>query len=119
MGITIAAIAGTPSWGPQALMITFTLSCLEVYCLRRYLAWRGLAINYFPLVMIAWANLHGGWVIGFVSLVVALTAELRSWVWDQDNPAHLMHALRLAVIGLMSAVAVAATPHFLSLYPYP
>jgi len=30
-----------------------------------------------------------------------------------------MHARRLAVIGLMSAVAVAATPHFLSLYPYP
>src|SRR5947199_8934958 len=30
-----------------------------------------------------------------------------------------MRARRLAVIGLASAVAVAATPHFLSLYPYP
>ena len=119
VGVTIAAIAGTPIWGPRAQMITFTLSCLELYWLRRYMAGRSLAINFFPLLMIAWANLHGGWVIGFVWLGVALAAELLSWAWDQDNPAHLMHARRLAVIGLMSAVAVAATPHFLSLYPYP
>ncbi|TMD74878.1 MAG: hypothetical protein E6I82_05925 [Chloroflexi bacterium] len=66
-----------------------------------------------------WANLHGGWVIGFAWLGVALVAELMSWAWDQDNPAHRMHVRRLAVIGLASAVAVAATPHFLSLYPYP
>jgi hypothetical protein len=119
VGIAIAAIAGTPIWGPRAQMITFTLSCLELYWLRQYLAGRSLALNFFPLVMIAWANLHGGWVIGFVWLGVALAAELLSWAWNQDNPAHLMHARRLAIIGLMSAVAVAATPHFLSLYPYP
>jgi len=119
VGIAIAAIAGTPIWGPRAQMITFALSCLELYWLRQYLAGRSLAINYFPLVMIAWANLHGGWVIGFVWIGVALAAELLSWAWEQDNPAHLMHARRLAVVGLMSAVAVAATPHFLSLYPYP
>src|SRR5436190_1964799 len=119
VGIAIAAIAGTPIWGPRAQMITFALSCLELYWLRQYLTGRSLAINYFPLVMIAWANLHGGWVIGFVWIGVALAAELLSWAWNQDNPAHRMHARRLAVIGLMSAVAVAATPHFLSLYPYP
>src|SRR6266576_2550075 len=119
VGIAIAAIAGTPIWGPRAQMITFTLSCLELYWLRQYLSGRSLAINFFPLVMIAWANLHGGWVIGFVWLGVALAAELLSWAWDQDNPAHKMHARRLAVIAVASAVAVAATPHFLTLYPYP
>ena len=66
VGVTIAAIAGTPIWGPRAQMITFTLSCLELYWLRRYMAGRSLAINFFPLLMIAWANLHVGWVIGFV-----------------------------------------------------
>src|SRR5439155_27367393 len=30
-----------------------------------------------------------------------------------------MHVRRLVIIGIASAVAVAATPHFLSLYPYP
>jgi hypothetical protein len=119
IGLTIAAIAGSPIWGPRAQMITFALSCLELYWLRGYLEGRSRAITYFPLVMIAWANLHGGWVIGFVWLGVALAAELVAWAWDQDNPAHRMHVRRLAVISLVSVVAVAATPHLLSLYPYP
>ena len=119
IGIAVAAIAGAPIWGPRAQMITFALSCLELYWLRGYLSGRSRAIVYFPLVMVAWANLHGGWVIGFVWLGVALVAELWSWAWDQDNPVHRMHVRRLVVVGLAAAVAVAATPHFLSLYPYP
>jgi len=119
VGLAIAAVAGSPIWGPRAQMITFALSCLELYWLQGYLAGRSRAINFFPLLMILWANLHGGWVIGFVWLGVALTAELLSWAFDQGNAAHRMHVRRLAVIGLASAVAVAATPHFLSLYPYP
>src|SRR5437016_10684722 len=119
VGLAIAAVAGSPIWGPRAQMITFALSCLELYWLQGYIAGRSRALNLFPLVMVLWANLHGGWVIGFVWLGVALVAELMSWAWDQDNPAHRMHVRRLAVIGLASAVAVAATPHFLSLYPYP
>src|SRR5438128_8266858 len=119
VGLAIAAVAGSPIWGPRAQMITFALSCLELYWLQGYLAGRSRALNLFPLVMVLWANLHGGWVIGFVWLGVALVAELMSWAWDQDNPAHRMHVRRLAVISLASAVAVAATPHFLSLYPYP
>ena len=119
VGLALAAIAGSPIWGPRAQMITFALSCLELYWLRGYMSGRSRAIVYFPLVMIAWANLHGGWVIGFVWLGVAVTAELWAWAWDQDNPVHRMHVRRLVVIGLASAVAVAATPHFLSLYPYP
>ena len=119
VGLALAAIAGAPIWGPRAQMITFALSCLELYWLRGYLSGRSRAIVYFPLVMIGWANLHGGWVIGFVWLGCALVAELWSWAWDQDNPVHRMHVRRLAVVGAAAAVAVAATPHFLNLYPYP
>ena len=119
VGLTIGAIAGAPIWGPRAQMITFALSCLELYWLRGYLSGRSRAINYFPLVMILWANLHGGWVIGFAWLGAAVVAELLNWAIDKDNPAHWMHVRRLVVVGVLSAVAVAATPHFLSLYPYP
>ena len=119
VGLAIGAVAGSPIWGPRAQMITFALSCLELYWLQGYLNGRSRAINYFPLVMILWANLHGGWVIGFAWLGVALVSELVSWGWDHDNHAHRMHVRRLVIIGIASAVAVAATPHFLSLYPYP
>ena len=119
VGLTVAAIAGSPIWGPRAQMITFAFTCLELYWLRSYLEGRSRAINFFPLVMVAWANLHGGWVIGFGWLGVALAAEVFAWAWDQDDPAHRMHVRRLGLIALVSVAAVAATPHFLSLYPYP
>jgi len=69
--------------------------------------------------MVLWANLHGGWVIAFVWLGVALTAELVGWAWEPSNPAHRAHVRFLAIIGAASAVAVLATPHGLSLYLYP
>ncbi|HSS60740.1 MAG TPA: hypothetical protein VLK30_04700 [Candidatus Limnocylindrales bacterium] len=119
LGLAIGAVAGSPIWGPRAQMITFALSCLELYWIRGYLTGRSRALNYFPLVMVLWANLHGGWVIAFGWLGVALVTELLSWAIDQDNPAHRVHVRRLAIIGIASAVAVAATPHFLNLYPYP
>jgi hypothetical protein len=119
VGLAIGAVAGSPIWGPRAQMITFTLSCLELYWLQGYISGRSRALNWFPLVMVLWANLHGGWVIGFVWLGVALVAELIGWAWDRGNPAHRAHVRFLAIITVFSVVAVAATPHGFSLYPYP
>ena len=119
LGLAIGAVAGAPIWGPRAQMITFALSCLELYWLHGYLSGRSRALNVFPFVMILWANRHGGWVIGFVWLGVALGTELFMWAWEQENPAHRMHVRRLAVITAASVFAVAVTPHLLSLYPYP
>lgn len=119
LGMAIGAIAGSPIWGPRAQMITFFLTCLELYWLQGYLAGRSRALQLFPLVMVLWANLHGGWVVGFVWLGVALAAELLAWGWDRANPAHRKHVRFLAIITVFSVVAVAATPHGFSLYPYP
>ena len=119
VGLAVGAIAGSPIWGPRAQMITFAFSCLELYWIHGYLSGRSRALTYFPLLMVAWANLHGGWVIGFAWLGVALVAEGAGWVLDRENPAHRMHLRLLGIITAGSAVAVAATPHFLSLYPYP
>ena len=119
LGLGLAAIAGAPIWGPRAQMITFALTCLELYLLQGYLSGRSRNLQFFPLVMIVWANLHGGWVIGFVWLGVALAAELAGWAWEPSNPAHRAHVRFLAIITAASAVAVLATPHGFSLYLYP
>jgi len=119
MGLALGAIAGAPIWGPRAQMITFALTCLELYWLQGYLSGRSRNLQFFPLVMVLWANLHGGWVIAFVWLGVALLAELVGWAWDPSNPAHRAHVRFLAIITAATAVAVLATPHGLSLYLYP
>jgi hypothetical protein len=118
-GLALAAIAGAPIWGPRAQMITFSLSCLELFWLQAYLSGRSRALTFFPFVMVLWANLHGGWAIGFAWLGAALVAELVGWAWDPSNPAHRAHVRFLAVISAASVVAVLATPHGLNLYLYP
>jgi hypothetical protein len=119
IGLALAAFAGSPIWGPRAQMITFALTCLELYWLQGYLSGRSRNLQFFPLVMALWANLHGGWVIGFVWLGVALAAEVAGWVVEPSNPAHRAHVRFLAIITAISAAAVLATPHGFSLYLYP
>ena len=119
LGLALGALAGWPIWGPRAQMITFFFTCLELYWLQGYLSGRSRALNFFPLVMAVWANLHGGWVIGFAWLGVALVAELAGWAMDRSNPARRAHVRFLAIITAASVVAVLATPHGLSLYLYP
>ena len=119
LGLALAAVAGAPIWGPRAQMITFALTCLELYWMQGYLSGRSRSLQFFPLVMVVWANLHGGWVIAFVWLGVALLAELVGWAWDRSNPAHRAHVRFLGIITAASAVAVLATPHGFSLILYP
>ncbi len=119
VGLALGAVAGAPIWGPRAQMITFALTCLELYWLQGYLSGRSRALQLIPLLMALWANLHGGWVIGFVWLGVAFMAELIGWAWNPSNPAHRAHVRFLALITAASAVAVLATPHGFSLYLYP
>jgi hypothetical protein len=119
LGLVLAALAGAPIWGPRAQMITFFLVCLELYWIRGYLAGRSRALYWFPLVMVLWANLHGGWAIAFVFLGVAFMAEALKLVVDRHDPAAWAHLRRLAIIGAASGLAVLATPHGPGLLLYP
>ena len=119
LGLTLAAIAGAPIWGPRAQMITFAFTCLELYWLNGYLSGRSRAIYFFPLLMVLWANLHGGWVIGFAWLGVALVSEAIGWALNRSDHAKIAHLKKLAIITIASGVAVLATPHGPGLYLYP
>jgi len=118
LGLALGGIAGGPIWGPRAQMVTFFFSCLELLWLRWYMRGSSRAIYWFPFVMALWANLHGGWAVGFAFLGVALLTEAVGWVLDRE-PGHLMRLRRLGLISLASAVAVGATPHGVALYLYP
>jgi hypothetical protein len=119
LALALAALAGAPIWGPRAQMITFFFSCLELYWLHRYLEGRSRAINYLPLAVALWANLHGGFLVAYVFLGVAIAAEATGLVLDGQNPAHLMRLKRLGLILLASLAAALATPHFLQVFANP
>jgi hypothetical protein len=134
LGLMLSALAGAPVWGARPQMVTFSLACLELYWLQRYLAGEGSAIRWFPLVMVLWANLHGGWMIAFVFLGLAIISELwltlhpdegqarlapTRWLAGPQGREHVGRARRLGIVWLLSAAAVACTPNGLGLYLYP
>ena len=103
-------------------MITFTFTCLELYWIASYLSGRSRSIYYLPLVVALWANLHGGFVIAFVLLGIAITAEVADWVMERDETRRVGHRKRVRTLGqvlVICLVAVLATPHGLSVYTNP
>jgi hypothetical protein len=116
--LALGAVAGVAVWGPRPQMITFALVCVELYMIERYLAtgWRGLYAM--PLIMIGWANFHGGFVIAFLFLGIAVAVELVRWVIDRANREALTRAGRIALVSAASAVTGLLNPHGVSLYAY-
>jgi hypothetical protein len=122
LGLALAGLAGAPIWGPRFQMITFTLTCLELYWISSYLSGRSRSIYYLPLVVAVWANLHGGFVIAFVLLGIAIGAEVLDWILERDETRRFAHRRRVRTLGLVlliCLVAVLATPHGLSVYTNP
>src|SRR3989475_7459597 len=76
-GLTLAlgVAAANPIWGPRIQMITFALSALTYLWVKRFCEGRGRALYLLPLVMLVWVNLHGGFVLGYAILGVALVVD--------------------------------------------
>ncbi|MDQ6857297.1 MAG: hypothetical protein M3Z57_09520 [Candidatus Dormibacteraeota bacterium] len=114
----LAAVAGVAVWGPRPQMITFALVCAELYFIERFLRTGHRGLYALPLIMIAWANLHGGFVIAFLFLGIAVTVELLRWLIDRTDLQARWRAGRVALVMVASAVTGLINPHGLSLYVY-
>jgi hypothetical protein len=116
--IGVAGLGGAEVWGPRPQMITFTFTCLEVLWLDRYLRGKSRAIYFLPLVMIAWANLHGGFLFGLVPVGVAGFVELVHWVRRVDGDEHKRRVRNLILIFIGCIVAAVINPNGIHLYGY-
>ncbi len=116
--IGLAALGGAAVWGPRPQMITFTFTCLELFWLDRYLRGTSRAIYWLPLVMIAWANLHGGFLFGLVPVGVAAFVEVVHWIRRVDGDTHKRRTRNLALIFVGCVAAAVINPHGIHLYGY-
>jgi hypothetical protein len=67
-----------------------------------------------PVMMLAWVNLHGGFLVGFVLLGIYFLAEWeRSWAWSTSagREAEGRKAKALAVVGAGAALVTLANPY--------
>ena len=118
IAIGVAALGGVLVWGPRPQMITFTLSCLELLWLDRYLRGKSRAIYWLPLVMIAWANLHGGFLFGLVPVGVAAFVEAVHWIRRVDGDVHKRRTRNLVLVFVACVVAAVINPNGIHLYGY-
>jgi len=108
--LVLAAAAGVEVWGPRSQMISFAFTCLTLYWVETYLRDRSRAVYLMPLVMVVWANLHGGFVYGLAVLGLAAFAETVLWVTSPEDPAHRRRSLRLWAVLVASGIAGLINP---------
>jgi hypothetical protein len=113
----LAALGGAPFWGPRAQMLTFLFVCLELYWLEGFLRRGRRHLYLLPLVMVLWANLHGGFVAGFLFLGVALLSKVAEAAWARDR-AVVREAARLALVSVACVGAALLTPYTYRLFAY-
>jgi hypothetical protein len=116
--VGVAGLAGAAVWGPRPQMITFAFTCLELFWLDRYLRGRSRAIYWLPLVMVAWANLHGGFLFGLVPVGVAAVVEAIHWIRRVDGDTHKRRCRNLVLVFVGCCAAAVLNPRGISLYGY-
>jgi hypothetical protein len=108
--LALAAVAGSPFWGPRAQMITFLFVCVELYWLDRFLRGGDRQIYLLPLLIVVWANLHGGFLVAFLFLAIALLARLAGAAMARSREL-VRDASILAMVGAACAVGSLLTPY--------
>ncbi len=106
--VTLLATAATSlHWLPRPHVITFLLLALWIHNLEELRVGKSVREYVFPLIMLFWANLHGGFIFGFL----ALAAYTAGWLFDRrQNQATGETGGKLLLVGLLSLAASIATP---------
>ncbi len=128
----LAALASSLHWLPRPHIITFVFLALWLERLEHIHRDRNIPLWHFPLLMLVWANAHGGFLFG----LLAWFAYMAGWTWDTvlskllkqkdglftpkfdhsgpsvmrlDDP-RIMKGKRFLLIGILSFGATFATP---------
>ncbi len=118
LALALGVGAANPIWGPRIQMVTFCLAALTYLWIKRFCEGRGRALYALPLVMVLWANLHGGFVVAFVFLGIAFVAELIKVVLRRPDAMPRVRLQHLGLIGLASVLAIIINPNVWNLYIY-
>jgi hypothetical protein len=102
-------VAGASSlhWLPRPHIITFLLLTIWIEKLEQVRRQSPIRLYIFPLIMLLWANSHGGFIFG----MLAWLAYIAGWLWEKwHGKANDRVGMALLTIGLTSLVASVITP---------
>jgi hypothetical protein len=119
--LILAAAASAVFWSARPQLASFLLVSIFAYLLAEF-RWRGRnRLWLLPLLMLLWVNLHGGYAIGFILLVVTLAGQVIDRFMNPSQAGVLawrgVRALALAAAACV--VVVPLNPYGFQLYLYP
>ncbi len=121
-----ALVLGTATaavfWSPRPQMFSFALAALLLYLLHLYKRRHVDRLWLIPPLIALWANLHGGFAIGFIFLLGFLLGEALGNVFAETDDPRVVRWGRLrkvALITLIAVPAVALNPYGVQMLAYP
>lgn len=105
--VFLAMGASSLHWLPRPHIFTFLLLAIWVELLDQFSDGKPVNWYIFPVLMILWSNLHGGFIFG----ILAWIAYFAGWVWDtRRKKSEMRVGRRLLTVGVTSAIATIITP---------
>lgn len=107
--IFLAAGASSIHWLPRPHIFTFLFLAIWIELLERLTGNKPIKTYIFPVIMLFWVNMHGGFIFG----ILAWMAYFAGWIWEAwrkkaDKPI----GWKLLAIGSTSLIATVITPDF-------
>ncbi|HXZ32795.1 MAG TPA: hypothetical protein VEH30_10975 [Terriglobales bacterium] len=113
------AIASVPSFGVRPQMFTLLLACILLFILEE--SYRRPKMLWWTLpIMLLWVNLHAGYALGIVFVLVFLLGDAVDYAFGNREAVQSTARLRnLAVAGLALVAIVPLNPYGIAMYRYP
>ncbi|MDD5605873.1 MAG: hypothetical protein PHR51_00885 [Patescibacteria group bacterium] len=124
----IAVLAALPIVGVRMQVLTLLGMALTMWLIYRYRRGEVKHLWWIPIIFLAWANLHGGFMIGLVILALFFITELAKFWLHQTRPA-IYNKLRIVEdtlsarklkhllgISILSGLATLINPYGWGLY---
>ena len=119
--LILGAATASVFWSSRPQMFSFFFSAVTVWLLLGEVRQSGKRIWIFPILMIAWANLHAGFTIGFILLGLVIAGEALGNLSARGPREGLpwRKVGRLVLIGLISGGAILINPRGADLLAVP
>jgi hypothetical protein len=117
----LGAIVSSVVWAARPQMVTFVLTAAVAYLLDRFKRHDGKLLPWLPLMMLFWANIHGGFAIAFMLIVAYLVGETANHLTGhKEDPVVSWARLKyLLLAALISLAVVVVNPHTWRMWLYP
>ncbi|MBL8078647.1 MAG: hypothetical protein JNM55_11840 [Anaerolineales bacterium] len=114
--IILSVITASPIWGPRPQIISFLfIAILDDWLSRNKNKWFIISL------FILWANIHGGWIWGFLLFIAQIVGLITRLAFTNPQERIIIYEKikDMAICTVISAIAIGLNPNGLSIWKLP